>query len=97
MFMRKRSVSAAAILSFLIALVFTGTAAGQEINYEIREQSASPTIKLQLSNLRRTIDTRKLTFKIGYTTAMDKPLNQLTGDIIPTNIRSIAQQANPHW
>lgn len=94
MFMRKRSVSAAAILSFLIALVFTGTAAGQEINYEIREQSASPTIKLQLSNLRRTIDTRKLTFKIGYTTAMDKPLNQLTGDIIPTNIRSIAQQAN---
>lgn len=94
MLMHKRNCRTAVVLGLLIALISIGTAAGQEINYEVREQAASPAIKLQLANLRRTIDTRKFTFKVGYTTAMDKPLNQLTGDIIPPNMRTIALQTN---
>lgn len=91
---QRKYTGTAALLSMLLGLFLFGTAVGQEINYEVREQAASPAVKLQLTNLRRNIETKKLTFKIGYTTALDRPLNQLTGDIIPTNMRSIAQQAN---
>jgi C1A family cysteine protease len=86
-------VSTFSFLGLFIGSVFVGSAIGQ-INYEVREKTAPIPIKQKLSNLRQEIQTKKFTFSVGYTEAMDKPLEQITGDLIPTNMATIAKQMN---
>jgi cathepsin L len=80
-------------LVFFAGSVFVGSAAAQ-INYELREKNAPVPIKQKLTNLRREIQNRKFTFNVGYTEALDQPLEKLAGDIIPSNMAAIAQKVN---
>lgn len=66
----------------------------QHVDLAQRELKAPPQIKARLADLRQTIQARKFTFQVGYTRAMDFPLQQLTGDIIPPNIQQIARARN---
>jgi cathepsin L len=80
-------------ISLLIGSVFVGTTFSQ-INYEEREKTAPAPIRQKLTNLRRDIQTKNFTFRVGYTEALDQPLEKLTGDIIPSNMAAIAQRVN---
>lgn len=59
-----------------------------------REQAATPQMKQQLNGLRQTIQDKKLSFAVGFTTAMEYSLEQITGDSIPPNMAQIAQKQN---
>jgi cathepsin L len=62
--------------------------------YNQREQAAPPPIKQQLDSFRQFIQVRKLGFTVGFTTALEHKLENITGDQIPPNIRQIAQAQN---
>ena len=79
--------------AMLCGAVFAAAALGQ-VNYEEREKTAPTPIRQKLTNLRREIQTKKFTFNVGYTEALDQPLERLTGDIIPSNMAAIAQRVN---
>jgi len=59
-----------------------------------REQAAPPAIRQQLNEVRQLIQSRRLNFRVGFTTAMERTFEQLTGDIIPSNTPQIARQRN---
>lgn len=65
----------------------------QEV-YVKREATAPPQIKNLLATLRRDIQDKQRTFRVGYTRALDFPLAQLTGDLTPPNIRELARTQN---
>jgi cathepsin L len=52
-------------------------------DYRDREAKASPEIRARLAKLRQDIDANKRAFQVGYTSAMDKPLEKLAGTKIP--------------
>jgi cathepsin L len=62
--------------------------------YAQREQSAPASIQAKLSNLRRTIQQRNLSFEVGYTKALDVSLEKLAGTRIPANLPEIAHKQN---
>ncbi len=62
--------------------------------FKQREQMAPPQIKEQLNSYRQFIAARRLNFAVGFTTAMERNLRQITGDTIPPNMAQIAQQQN---
>jgi cathepsin L len=62
--------------------------------YAQREKTAPVAIQRQLQDLRNRIRMQKLTFQVGYTKAMDRPLAQLAGDIVPANALQIARTRN---
>ena len=64
------------------------------LDYDQRELSASAEIKSTLSNLRSEAETKQWTFEVGYTTAMDFPIGQITGLRPPENWLEQAQQQN---
>ncbi|CAN5557176.1 hypothetical protein BH10ACI3_BH10ACI3_27980 [soil metagenome] len=82
--------------SFFLLILFaiSGTIAAQEIDYSQRELKASPQVRQQITELRTRIQQRKLNYTVGYTTALDLPLKQLTGLKIPSNLHAIAVQQN---
>lgn len=53
--------------------------ATQTSRYKQREASGPAAIKSKLAGLRKQIQTEHLSFSVGYTAAMDRPLEQLTG------------------
>jgi cathepsin L len=59
-----------------------------------REANAPPALKLRLAATRARIKTQNLKFKVRVTGASMRSLKSLTGDVIPPNIRQIAQQQN---
>jgi cathepsin L len=59
-----------------------------------REQAATPQMKQYLGTLRQSIQTKNLNFSVGFTTAMERNLEQITGDTIPPNMAQIAQKQN---
>lgn len=63
-------------------------------NLQQREMAASPAIKQHLEGLRRDIQTQKLSFQIGYTTAMDLRLEQLAGSRAPADLHVQAPKQN---
>lgn len=69
-------------------------AADPPFDFVQRELKAPPAIKQRLDGLRREIQARKLTFEVGYTTAMDRTLEQLTGDVVPANVLQVARSQN---
>jgi cathepsin L len=66
----------------------------QSADYERREAQASPQIKAVLSELRSNIQAQRLTFQVGYTEALDRPLNQLAGLKLPADLPALAQKQN---
>ncbi len=70
------------------------TPPGKTINYANREQMASVQIKNTLKGLRLKITQQKFTFKVGYTTALDFQIAQITGLKAPDNLAQIAKQQN---
>jgi cathepsin L len=59
-----------------------------------REQGAPQKIKSQLQSLRAQLAEKKLTFTIGYTKALDVPLEKLAGTRAPTNLPELATKQN---
>lgn len=59
--------------------------------YVQREMVAPPQVKSNLESLRRQIETHKLTFHVGYTKAMDIPLERLAGTRVPADIEQRAR------
>ena len=66
----------------------------QQIDYAQREKQAPPEIKLRLGTLRQEIKARKLTFEVGYTTAMDESLDKLAGTRAPADLPQQARRQN---
>ena len=52
-------------------------------DYELREARASDDIKQLLKNLRREAGKKNWTFEVGYTAAMDRALDTITGMVPP--------------
>jgi cathepsin L len=61
-----------------------------EAFYANRLKLASPQIKARLQALQTEGTQKNWTFTVGYTTAMDSTLPQLTGARVPTNLRQLA-------
>ena len=78
----------------LLIGVFSAGIVKSQINYEEREKTAPAPIRQKLNTLRRDIQNKRLTFNVGYTEALDQPLEKLTGDVIPSNMAAIAQRVN---
>jgi cathepsin L len=79
---------------FIILFTAAGITFSQEINYTQRELNASPQIKQRLVQMRTVIQQRKLNYTVGYTTALDMTRKQLTGLIVPSNVRNLIVQQN---
>lgn len=62
--------------------------------YLQREKIAPAAVKTQLLQLRRNINTQKLTFQVGYTTAADRPIAELAATQAPDDLPSQARQQN---
>lgn len=62
--------------------------------FKQRELMAPPQIKEQLNSFRQFIAARRLNFTVGFTTALERNLQQITGDMIPSNMAQIAQRQN---
>ena len=52
-------------------------------NYQAREQAAPPSIQQRLAALRAKLRAEGATFEVGYTTALELPLSQLAGTVVP--------------
>jgi len=55
---------------------------------------ASPQIKAKLADLRKQIAKREWTFRVGYTAAMDFPIERITGLKAPENLAKLAKEQN---
>lgn len=62
--------------------------------YAAREVEAPAEIKNQLAVLRSQAMEGEWTFQIGYTSAMDRPLQQLAGTVPPPNLAVLARRQN---
>ena len=62
--------------------------------YAQREKNASPEIKARLDAIRKKIKDENLSFSVGYTTAMDVPLNVLAATKLPDNIAELRVRQN---
>jgi cathepsin L len=62
--------------------------------YAEREAKASPQVKKVLAEVRAQVDAKKLTFTVGYTTALDRALDKLAGTRKPANIKELAARQN---
>jgi cathepsin L len=59
-----------------------------------RERQAPQHIKNTLAQLRREIQEQRLAFEVGYTLALDRPLEQIAGLHPPANLGALAQRQN---
>lgn len=64
------------------------------VDYNKREQKAPEKIKEKLNSMRAHIKAKKLTFNVGYTTAMDFNKNQITGAKVPAGLHKLAKEQN---
>jgi cathepsin L len=64
------------------------------INYQEREKKAPVHIREKLAALRQEIQAKKLAFSVGYTTALDFRINQITGAKVPKDLRKLAKEQN---
>jgi len=64
------------------------------VDYNKREQKAPEKIKEKLKSMRTHIKAKKLTFNVGYTTALDFSKNQITGAKVPADLPKLAKEQN---
>lgn len=94
------SVTTAGALLFGLGVIqapFQKSISAQQIgqaqgDYATRELKASPQIKSQLQNFRSEILNQKLTFQVGYTEALDRPISQLAGLSVPGDLAQSSQR-----
>ena len=65
-----------------------------QVNYAQRETQAPAAIKQRLAGLRQQIQANKLKFTVGYTTALDKSIEQLAGSKPPADLADQAARQN---
>ena len=70
------------------------TPKGIAIDYRARELQAPAPIKAKLQVLRQQAVAKNWKFRMGYTTAMDFELSQITGLRVPTNIQQLVNDQN---
>ncbi len=58
---------------------------GRAERYQTREGRAPAPVKAKLAELRQEIKRKGRSFQVGYTSAADRPLEQLTGLVMPDN------------
>jgi cathepsin L len=58
--------------------------------FEQREAAAPPDVKTTLQRLRQEIAERRWTFSVGYTAVAGKSLKEITGAVLPPNLRERA-------
>ncbi len=63
------------------AFSWPGQVQAQKERLRLRELNAPPAIKQTLAMMRTEIQQRSLRYKVGYTTALDKPKTRLLGDV----------------
>ena len=87
----KRYRASAFVLVALLLVLFQGVPAGQTSaqNYQERELKARPEIKAQLQALRDQVLKKNYTFQVGYTKAMDYPIEKITGLVLPQNLAEL--------
>lgn len=102
---RHSLVAFAVVLSWFVGLS-SGPAVSQQdskpaaknqvMDYAQREKTAPAQIQNLLKNLRGQIQEQKLTFQVGYTAALDIPLEKLAGTRAPSDeqIKSEARKIN---
>jgi C1A family cysteine protease len=90
---RYRTLLTIALVLFFVGIPLVLSAAEQRItprgvafDYKARELKAPPHIVSKLTQLRNQITTQKLSFKVGYTAAMDFDLAKLASLKVPTNL-----------
>lgn len=64
------------------------------INYKERELKAPPEVRKKLEKLRRDIQAKKGGFNVGYTTALDFRVDQITGAKPPAGLPKLAKEHN---
>jgi cathepsin L len=70
------------------------TPKGVQIIFAKREMQAQLQIRTLLQNLRQDISIRRLSFQVGYTTALDFKIAQITGAVVPPNFAQLVPQQN---
>ena len=65
----------------------------QQLDFARRELQAPPAVKQRLQTLRQEITAKHLTFTVGYTEALDLPLEKLAGLRPPVNAQDLAKRA----
>jgi len=63
--------------------------------YQQRELGASQNIRSRIQTLREVIRAKNYTFQVGYTTAMDYKIEQITGLVAPPNLKELIQKQKP--
>ncbi len=66
----------------------------QQVDYIQREQTAPPIVRTRLANIRKDIQARNRKFTVGYTTALDVPLEVLAGTRIPRSQPGLTARVN---
>jgi cathepsin L len=62
--------------------------------YAKREASAKKAVKTKVAALRSTVKDKNYSFKVGYTSAMDRDIKELTGLKVPKDIKKTAKAQN---
>ena len=64
------------------------------VDYRAREAAAVTPLRARLTALRQQVEANRLTFRVGYTTAMDIPLEKLAGTRAPQDLPEAAARQN---
>lgn len=79
---------------FLLLMSLGGGASAQRVDYDQREKTASPEVKARIAEMRTRIKQRNSGFTVGYTTAADIPIKNLTGLVVPQDRTVRIQRQN---
>jgi len=83
----------AAVLMICEALLSL-TSNAEQVTLQQREKAAPSQIKDKLQSLRQKIQAEGLTFAVGYTSALDRSIQQLAGTIAPRDLPDRARRQN---
>lgn len=88
--MRARWPFTVLLLAAFAAALAVGALTQEEdkVFYQTRESAAPEAVKEKLGVLRAHVSERQLTFQVGYTTAMEFDLEQITGLVEPPDLES---------
>lgn len=90
-----KSFSNTSYTFLLVLLVWAaGSVSAQRVDYEQREKTARPEIKQRINDIRGRILQRNLAYTVGYTTAADETIQNLTGLVIPPDHTARIQRQN---
>lgn len=62
--------------------------------YQQREAAAPPAVKAQLQKIREQIRSKSYTFQVGYTNVMDYRIEEITGLVVPPDLKDRITRQN---